>query len=160
MLYARDIMTRAVITVAPEESVSRAADLLESHRVSGLPVVNREGAVVGVITQSDLVQRARDLELPPAINLMDLRIFVETPSHFRRRLEKMLGGTVSQVMTPKVLSIPPETPVPEIAALMARKKVHTLPVVEGGRLVGIIGKIDLIRALGAQAGGDLPPPQP
>jgi len=160
MLYARDIMTREVITVAPEESVSRAADLLESHRISGLPVVGGEGEVVGVITQSDLVQRARDLELPPTISLFDLKLVLETPSQFRRRLEKMLGVTVGQVMTPRPVTLSPETPVPEIAALMARKKVHTLPVVQGGRLVGVIGKIDLIRALGAQAGGDAPPPQP
>ncbi len=160
MLYARDIMTRQVITVAPEEPVSRAADLLETHRISGLPVVGRGGEVVGVITQSDLVQRARDLELPPTISLFDLKLVLETPSQFHRRLEKMLGGTVAQVMTPKAISISPETPVPEIAALMERKKVHTLPVVEAGKLVGVIGKIDLIRALGAQAGGDAPPPQP
>jgi CBS domain-containing protein len=160
MLYARDIMTREVITVAPEEPVGRAADLLESHRISGLPVVDREGQVVGVITQSDLVQRARDLELPPTVSLFDLKLVLETPSQFHRRLEKMLGGTVAQVMSPRPLTIPPEMPVPEIAAFMERKKVHTLPVVESGRLVGVIGKIDLIRALGAQAGGDAPPPQP
>ena len=160
MLLARDIMTREVITVAPEDSVSNAAGLLETHRISGMPVVNQEGQVVGVITQSDLIQRARDLELPPTISLFDLKLILETPSQFRRRLEKMLGVMVQQVMTPKPLTIAPETPVPEIAAFMARKKVHTLPVVEGGRLVGVIGKIDLIRALGGEAGGDLPPDKP
>lgn len=146
MLTARDIMTTEVITTTPGASVTKAAELLESHRISGLPVVD-QGRLVGVITQSDLVQRARDLELPPAINLLDLRIFIETPSHFRRRLEKMLGGTVKEVMTPDPITVPPETPLPDLAALMDRKKVHTLPVVEGGKLVGIIGKIDLVRAL-------------
>jgi CBS-domain-containing membrane protein len=156
MLQARDIMTREVITVAPEDSVTRAAGLMETHRISGLPVVDQTGQVVGVITQSDLIQRARDLELPPTISLFDLKLVLETPSQFHRRLEKMLGVTVEQVMTPKPLAIGPETPVPEIAAFMARKKVHTLPVVAGGRLVGVIGKVDLIRALGGEASGDLP----
>jgi len=160
MLLARDIMTRQVVSVAPEESVSHAAGLLESNRISGMPVVNPEGLIIGVVTQSDLVQRARDLELPPTMSLFDLKLILETPSHFRRRLEKMLGVTVEQVMTPEPLTIPPEMPVPEIAALMARRKVHTLPVVEVGKLVGIIGKIDLIRALGRQAGGDVPPEKP
>ncbi|MBM4273140.1 MAG: CBS domain-containing protein [Deltaproteobacteria bacterium] len=150
MLTARDIMTTEVITAAPESSVTEAAELLESHRISGLPVVDKEGRLVGVITQSDLVQRARDLELPPAINLMDLRIFIETPSHFRRRLEKMLGGTVKEVMTPDPITVVPETPLADLAALMDRKNVHTLPVVERGKLVGVIGKIDLIRALARQ----------
>lgn len=153
MLTARDIMTTEVIAIGPEAAVTKAAGLLETHRISGLPVVDQDGRLVGVITQSDLIQQARDLELPPAISLMDLRIFLETPSHFQRRLEKMLGGTVRQVMSDKPISISPETPISKIAGLMERKKVHTLPVLEGERLVGVIGKIDLIRALAREAGG-------
>ena len=146
MLQARDILTKDVITATPETSVTEVAALLEKHRISGVPVVDAGGRVVGVITQSDLVARARDLELPPAIALFDLRLFLETPSHFKKRLEKMLGVTVDEVMTPSPITVSPETPVKEIAALMDRKKVHTLPVLAGGKLVGVIGKIDLIRA--------------
>jgi CBS domain-containing protein len=146
MLQARDILTKEVITATPETTVTEVAALLEQHRISGVPVVDAGGRVVGVITQSDLVARARDLELPPAIALFDLRLFLETPSHFKKRLEKMLGVTVDEVMTPSPITVSPETPVKEIAALMDRKKVHTLPVLAGGKLVGVIGKIDLIRA--------------
>ena len=146
MLQARDILTKDVITATPETTVTEVAALLEQHRISGVPVVDAGGRVVGVITQSDLVARARDLELPPAIALFDLRVFLETPSHFKKRLEKMLGVTVDEVMTPSPITVSPETPVKEIAALMDRKKVHTLPVLAGGKLVGVIGKIDLIRA--------------
>ncbi len=152
MLQARDIMTKEVITTTPETSVTEVAALLEKNRISGVPVVDAAGRVAGVITQSDLVGRARDLELPPAIALFDLRLFLETPSHFKKRLEKMLGTTVQEVMTPNPLTISPETPVKEIAALMARKKVHTLPVLAGGNLVGVIGKIDLIRAQAQESG--------
>ena len=147
MLKARDIMTIEVITTTPEASVTRVAELLDAHRISGMPVVDEAGRLIGVITQSDLVQRARDLELPPAINFFDLRIFLETPAGFRHRLEKMLGSTVKEVMTPDPKTVSPDTPVSQVAALMDRKKVHTLPVMEGGKLVGIIGKIDLVRAL-------------
>jgi len=152
MLQARDIMTKEVITATPATSVTEVAALLEKHRISGVPVVDVEGRVVGVITQSDLVARARDLELPPAIALFDLRLFLETPSHFKKRLEKMLGVTVGEVMTPNPISVSPEMPVEEIAALMDRKKVHTLPVLAGGKLVGVIGKIDLIRAQAQKSG--------
>ena len=153
MLKARDIMTTEVITIGPEAPVTEVARLLESHRISGLPVVNPDGRLLGVITQSDLVQQARDLELPPAINLLDLHLFLVTPANFQRRLEKMLGSTVKDVMTPNPITISPETPVKEVAAIMDRKRVHTFPVVEGGKLVGVIGKIDLIRALAREAGG-------
>jgi len=146
-------MTKEVITTTPETSVTAVAALLEKNRISGVPVVDAAGRVAGVITQSDLVGRARDLELPPAIALFDLRLFLETPSHFKKRLEKMLGVTVGEVMTPDPFTVSPEMPVKEIAALMARKKVHTLPVLAGGKLVGVIGKIDLIRAQAQEAGG-------
>jgi len=139
-------MTKEVITTTPETSVTEVAALLDKHRISGVPVVDQEEFLVGVITQSDLVGRARDLELPPAIALFDLRLFLETPTHFKKRLEKMLGTTVGDVMTPKPITVSPETPVSQIADLMAKKKVHTIPVVEGGKLAGVIGKIDLIRA--------------
>ena len=152
MLTARDIMTREVISIDPEAPVTEAASLMESHRISGLPVVGPRGNILGIITQTDLVQRARDLELPPAINLLDIHMFLVTPSNFHKRLEKMLGGTVGEVMTPEPITVAPETPVKEIAALMDRKNVHTLPVLESGKLVGIIGKVDLIRALARQTG--------
>jgi CBS domain-containing protein len=153
MLTARDIMTREVISIGPQASVTEAANLLEQYRISGMPVLAPDGRLLGVITQSDLVQRARDLELPPAINLLDIHMFLVTPARFQKRLEKMLGGTVAEVMTAAPITISPETPVKEVAALMERKKVHSFPVVAGGKVLGIIGKIDLIRALAREGSG-------
>jgi CBS-domain-containing membrane protein len=147
MLTARDIMTREVVTIQPEASVEDLAKLLEEHRIGGAPVLDKSGVLVGVVTQSDLVQRSRDLELPPALNILDLHLFLEMPSHFKRRLEKLLGNRVKDVMTGNPITVAPDTPVNEIARLMTSKGVHTLPVLEDGKLVGIVGKLDLIRGL-------------
>ncbi len=147
MLTARDVMTREVFTIGPEASVEDLAKLLEEHRISGVPVLDAQGGLVGVVTQSDLVQRSRDLDLPPALNILDLHLFLETPSHFQKRLEKLLGNKVKDVMTEDPVTVAPDTPVNEIARLMSSKKVHTLPVVDSGKLVGIVGKLDLIRGL-------------
>ncbi|MFZ5453412.1 MAG: CBS domain-containing protein [Thermodesulfobacteriota bacterium] len=152
MLTARDIMTTEVITTTPATPVSQVAALLDQHRISGVPVVDQEDRVVGVITQSDLVARAQDLELPPTISLFDLRLVLETPSHFKKRLEKMLGTTVGEVMSPEPQVVLPETPLNQIADLMAKKKVHTIPVLDGDKLIGVIGKIDLIHAQAREAG--------
>jgi len=151
MLTARDILTAEVITVSPETAVAEAARLMESHRLNGLPVMDSEGRLAGVITQSDLIQQCRDLELPPALNIFDLHLFLEMPSHFQARMEKMLGSTVGEVMTADPLTIEPEMLVSEIAALMDREQVHTLPVLDQGKLLGVVGKIDLIRGLARQA---------
>jgi CBS-domain-containing membrane protein len=146
-------MTREVITIGPEASVEDLAKLLEMHRISGLPVLDPNGVLVGVVTQSDLVQRSRDLDLPPALNILDLHLFLETPSHFQKRLEKLLGDRVKDVMTANPVTVTPDTPANEIAGLMATKGVHTLPVLEGGKLLGIVGKLDLIRGLAGSAAG-------
>ena len=147
MLAARDIMTKKVITVSPETLVSDLAKTLAGKNIGGVPVVDADGRLVGIVTQSDLVERVQELKLPPAINILDLHVYLQIPSHLFRKVEKMLGATVADVMSPKPVTVSPETPVPRIAALMAEQKVHTLPVLEQGKIVGIIGKMDLVRAV-------------
>jgi CBS domain-containing protein len=147
MLAARDIMTREVVTVTPETSIDELSKILENRKIGGVPVVDKDGLLVGIITQSDLVERVRELELPPAINILDLHIFLQIPSHQLQHLEKMLGTTVGDVMTPNPVTVNLDTPVSQIAALMAKQKLHTLPVLAQGKIAGIIGKMDLVRAL-------------
>jgi CBS domain-containing protein len=160
MLQARDIMTREVITALPETPIAELSRTLENRKIGGVPVVDQGGRLVGIVTQSDLVERARELELPPAINILDFHVYLQIPSQLLKRVERMLGATVGEVMSPKPVTVTPETPVPQVAALMAKQKVHTLPVLEGGKIVGIIGKIDIIRALGKPTGEAVRPDQP
>ncbi len=156
MLAARDIMTTEVITVSPETLVSDLAKTLAGKNIGGVPVVDADGRLLGIVTQSDLVERAQDLQMPPAINILDLHVYLQIPSHLFRKVEKMLGATVADVMSPKPMTVSPETPVPQIAALMARQKVHTIPVVEQGKIVGIIGKMDLVRAVAREGASEAP----
>jgi CBS domain-containing protein len=152
MLQARDIMTTEVLTVSPETSISELSKILENRKIGGLPVVDKGGRLLGVITQSDLVDRARDLELPPAVNILDFHFYLQIPSHLLQRVEKMLGTTVGDCMTRNPVTVAPDTPVARIAALMAKQKMHTIPVLEGGKIVGVIGKMDLVRAMAREPG--------
>jgi CBS domain-containing protein len=152
MLQARDIMTTDVLTVSPETSIAEMSKILENRKIGGVPVVDQNGRLVGVITQSDLVERARDLELPPAINILDFHIYLQIPSHLFHKVEKMLGTTVGDCMTPNPVTVTPNTPVSKVATLMAKQKVHTIPVVQGEKLVGIIGKMDLVRSMAREPG--------
>ncbi|MGA7576577.1 MAG: CBS domain-containing protein [Desulfobaccales bacterium] len=152
MLQARDIMTTEVLTVSPETLVSDLAKTLVGKNISGVPVVDADGRLVGIVTQSDLVERAQELELPPALNILDFHLYLQVPSHLFRKLEKMLGATVADIMSPKPVTVSPDTPAPRLAALMAKEKVHTLPVMEAGKIVGIIGKMDLVRGLAREWG--------
>lgn len=140
-------MTTEVITVSPETLVSELTKLLAGKNIGGVPVVDDDGRLAGIVTQSDLVERTKELEMPPAINILDFHLYFDLPSHLFKQVQKMLGATVADIMSPKPLTVSPDMSLRQIATLMDKQKVHTLPVMEGGKLVGIIGKMDLVRAL-------------
>lgn len=156
MLAARDIMTKKVITVSPDTLVSDLAKTLAGKNIGGVPVVDADGRLVGIVTQSDLVERAQELEMPPAINILDFHVYLQIPSQLFHKVQKMLGVTVAELMSPKPVTVSPDTPVPQIAALMDKQKVHTIPVTEEGKIVGIIGKMDLVRAVAREGASEAP----
>jgi CBS-domain-containing membrane protein len=150
MLQARHIMTTEVITVSPATKVLDLARLLAKHKINGAPVVDDQGRLLGVVTQSNLIDRAKKFELPHVITILDAHFYLERPSTFKKNLEKLMGNLVTDIMTAPPVTITADVEVDEIATIMARRQVHTLPVLENEKLIGIIGKIDIIRALGQE----------
>jgi CBS domain-containing protein len=146
MLTAKDIMTRDVITVKKETPVSDLAEILTRNRISGAPVVDDAGKVIGIVTESDLVEQSRSLHLPTVFTILDSVIFLESARHFEKELRKMTGARVEDVYTEDPIIVTPDTSLRDIANIMAEKKIYTIPVVDGDRLVGIIGKADVVRA--------------
>jgi len=147
MLTAKDIMTRKVITVTPDMEIVQAARLLLEQRINGLPVVNQAGELVGILCQSDLIAQQKDIPLPSLFTLLDGFMPLTSLKRLDREVEKIAAIKVADAMTSKPVSIGPDCPIEEIAALMVDKNFHTLPVVDGRRLVGIIGKEDILRTL-------------
>jgi len=143
-------MTTEVITVSPQTKVLDLARLLAGNKINGAPVVDDDGQMVGVVTQRNLIDRAKKFELPHVITILDAHFYLERPSTFKKNLEKLMGNLVADIMTAPPVTITADTEVDEIATIMARRQVHTLPVVEDNKLIGIIGKIDIIRALGQE----------
>lgn len=147
MTRARDIMTKELIVVSPEADVTEAAMMLLQHRVNGMPVVDKHGDLVGIICQSDLVTLQKKIRLPSVFTLLDSFIPVRSTKAIDKEMSKIAAITVAQAMTAKPVTISPETGLEEIATLMVEKNFHTLPVVEQGRLVGIVGKQDVLATL-------------
>ncbi|MEN6318512.1 MAG: CBS domain-containing protein [Syntrophaceae bacterium] len=147
MLKAKDIMTKNVITVHPDTEVVQAATLLLDHHINGLPVVDEEGYVKGIICQSDLIVQQRKIPLPSFFIMLDSFIPLTSPKNIEKELQKMSAVTVKDAMTPDPITIGPETDLEDIATLMVKHKIHTLPVLDQGRLVGIVGKEDILRTL-------------
>ncbi|KPJ75360.1 MAG: hypothetical protein AMJ54_15215 [Deltaproteobacteria bacterium SG8_13] len=147
MLKVKDIMTREVITVTPDTEILKAAALLLEKRINGLPVVDKAGQLVGILCQSDLVVQQKKIPLPSLFTLLEGFVPLTSMKRIDREVEKIAAVTVSQAMTPRPVIVHPQTGIEEVAALMADKKYHTLPVVEDGRLVGIVGKEDVLKTL-------------
>jgi len=147
MYTAEDIMTKKVIVVHPETEIIQAARLLLEHHINGLPVVDREGRLEGMICQDDLVTQQKKIPLPSYFILLDSLIPLSSQKDIERALKKMAAITVAEAMSTDPLTVGPETELEEIATLMVKHNIHTVPVLEGGRLVGIIGKEDILRTL-------------
>jgi len=147
MLKAEDIMTKKVITVHEDQSVRELAKLLAEHKISGVPVVDMKGKIVGIVTESDLIDRAKKVHIPTVMRLFDAFVFLESPERMEKDLKKMSASTVKDICNRQVVSVNSKTNLDEIATLMAEKKVHTLPVIDDDELKGIIGKTDIIRTI-------------
>jgi CBS domain-containing protein len=147
MLKAKDIMTRKVITVSPETRIDVAGKLLLENHFNGLPVVDPEGRLKGIICQDDLIIQQKKFPLPSVFTILDGVIPLTSSKQMEKEVQKMAAITVGQAMTPDPITVDPETTLEEIATLMVKKNIHTLPVMEKGQLVGVIGKEDILRTL-------------
>ena len=150
-MKVRDIMTKEVIAVQADTSVNEVARLMGQHDISGVPVVDDEQHVIGIITELDLIVRNTRMEMTPFIQVLDLgRIPLEWPGHARERMRHMLGTHAEDVMTREVRTIGPDAEVEKLAELMVNQRVNPVPVVEKGRLVGIVSRADLIDMMAAE----------
>lgn len=147
-----DVMTANPLTVKPETPLQDAVKCLADHRISGLPVVNDQGELVGVLSESDLMWQESGVDAPPYIMFLDSVIYLSNPGHYNQVVHKALGQTVGEVMTAKVITIGSHQSLREAAHLLHEKKIRRLPVVdpETKRLVGILTQGDIIRVMAAE----------
>ena len=144
----KEVMVANPVTVKTSDSVETVLKLLEEKHISGLPVVDDEGKVVGVVSEADLLFQEKPIRLPLYLTFLDSIIYLESLDKFKHQLQKSLGIFVADVMTSKVMTISADAPVSQAAEIMLSKRINRLPVVDrAGRLVGIITRHDLLQAL-------------
>ncbi len=144
-MKAADIMVTDVVTVAPDAPVMQVAALMLERHISGLPVVDGHGRVLGIVSEGDLIRRPEiDTD---RVKLGWLRLLLTDEESRARDFVKHHGRTAREVMTQPVHGVAPDTPLAEVVRLMERHRVKRLPVLEHGRLVGLVTRTDLLRAL-------------
>ena len=147
MLKVKDIMTTELITVSPDTEIAYAANLLIEKRINGLPVVDDGGTLIGILCQSDLIAQQKKLPTPSLFTIMDGYIPLISLKGIEKELQKIAATTVYQAMTPNPVTVTPETGIEAVAALMVDSGFHSLPVMDQGKLMGIVGKEDILRTL-------------
>jgi CBS domain-containing protein len=147
-MKASDVMVRNVFTIGPDEDVSRAAQMLVDHDISALPVVDSAGQILGILSEADLMRREElgtEKRRPGWLEAM-------TPSsQLAADYSKSHGRKVRELMSESVVTATADTPLSEIAALLERKRIKRLPIVDKGKLIGIVSRANLVQALASTA---------
>jgi CBS domain-containing protein len=143
-MNAGDVMTQSMVTVEPDDSIVHAVELMLKRRISGLPVVDNTGALVGILTEGDLLRRA---ELGTQKRRPRWIEFLIGPGRLASEYVSASGRKVHEVMTTPVHSVTEDTPLADVVKIMESRQVKRLPVVRDGQLVGIVSRANLLRAL-------------
>lgn len=155
-MKAKDIMTRRVISIGPEASILEAARLMLQHRISGLPVVDSAGVLIGIVTEGDFLRRAETGTERRRPRWLE---FVLGPGRAAADFTHSHGRKVEEVMSDSPYSVSEDTPLDEIVNLMERHRIKRVPVTRDAHLVGIVSRANLMRAMISIARSAQPPAQ-
>ncbi|MBI5632100.1 MAG: CBS domain-containing protein [Nitrospirae bacterium] len=151
MLKAMDVMTRDVITVTEDMSVDELGRLFIEKKISGAPVVDAKGSLIGIVTENDLIRKNARLHIPTVLRIFDAIIPLGRPDSVEAEIKRISASTVGEICTKEVLSVSPDASIQDVSSVMFEKAVHLVPVIEAGKIVGIIGKIDIIKGMTGEA---------
>jgi CBS domain-containing protein len=146
----REYMTPDPVTVTRDTGIEDVVKLLGEHDLPGVPVVDGNGHVEGIVTESDLIitdDDGEDLHIPHYVELFGGLIPLESLRHFEQRLRKAAAATAGDLMTSPAVTVTADDPVRKAARLIAESEHNRLPVEDEGRLVGVITRADVLRAM-------------
>ena len=149
MLTAREIMTTEVVKVTAETSLKELASRFVETGHSNMPVVDGDGKLLGVISETDLVEQQKPLHIPTVMALFDGVFYLDSQKSFKEQVDRVTATTVGELCNRKLVTCSPEMTIRELAALMSKHRVHLLPVVEAEKMVGVVARLDLIKAMEA-----------
>ncbi|KXG74456.1 CBS domain-containing protein [Thermotalea metallivorans] len=145
-MKAKEIMNRKVIAVNQEMTVDEVVKILLDHGISGVPVVEEDGRVVGIVSETDLIYREKRLHLPSFISILQGIVFLESTKDLERQVKKMAAYKVKDVMTKNVITVSEDAALEDVVDIIIDKKVNRVPVTDSkGKLLGIITRSDILR---------------
>jgi len=147
-MQVKDVMTRNVISVGPDESIMKAARLMLQNRISGLPVIDQDGELIGIVTEGDFLRRG---ELGTQRRRPKWLEFIVGPGRLAEEYVHTAGRKIDEIMTTDPVTASEDDSLEKVVELMERRHVKRLPVVKNGRVVGIVSRANLMHALASFA---------
>jgi CBS domain-containing protein len=142
---AKDIMSADVITVKKDATIEEIAHILTEKNISGVPVVDDDNSVIGVVTQKDLLYKKIEPRFPPVVEILGGLIFLKSVKNYNEELRKLVATKAEEIMTKKVVTVDEDTDIERIAELMVEQDINRIPVVKASKLVGIISRTDVVK---------------
>lgn len=146
-MKAKDIMVTEVITVKQHATIEEIARVLVDNKISGVPVVDEAGRLMGIVTEGDLLHKETNPRLPNAVNILGAIIYYNGVERYNEDFKKLMAGQALNIMTDKVVTISADQEIEEIAKLMLEHGIKRIPVVEGDQIIGIISRADIVKCL-------------
>ena len=145
-MLIKDIMTKNVVTVSSEMEIHKLAELFMKKNISGAPVVDKNGKLLGVVKEEGVIFQDKKVHLPTFINLSFGFLTLGT-ERYNEEIKKITASKVSSIMEKNIATINPNIDIEDAATLMIEKEIYYLPVVDKDKLVGVITKKDIVRAI-------------
>ncbi|MEG6615007.1 CBS domain-containing protein [Peptococcaceae bacterium 1198_IL3148] len=146
-MKAKDIMTTEVITVTEDTAIEQIAKILSENRISGVPVVNGEGKIKGIVTEGDLLHKISNPRVPGFVGLLGGIIYFNSLDEYKDDLKKLAAMKAEEIMTTDITTVSADANVEDMATLMVERGIKRLPVVEKDKVIGIISRADIIRTM-------------
>ena len=143
----RDVMSTTIVTVHVDDKVEAAADVMADKDVGGLPVVDADGKLVGLLRDDDLIASDARVHVPTFINFLGLGVpFPGEMKHLEAELKKVSGATVGEIMDTGVATVTPDATIEDVASILHETGVNSIPVIDADRkVVGVVARFDLVR---------------
>lgn len=146
-MQVKDLYNRDVISINKDSTIEEAARLMAAKEIGGLPVVDEDDSLVGIITEKDMLNRHKKILPIPYINVLGALFYLEDPGRANEELKKSLAYKVEEIMITPVTSVSPEDDIGTVLNFMVNHGYNRIPVEENGRLIGIISRNDLLKGI-------------
>jgi len=146
-MKVKEVMQTKVITVSIDMEIREIAKILYENNISGVPVVDEAGNLVGIVSEGDLLHKKANPKLPGVVSILGEFIYYAGVKQYEYDLKKLFALKASEIMTPDVFTVGPAAPIEEAASLMVDHEIKRLPVLEDGKIVGIISRMDIMKTL-------------